>query len=492
MRRPARGDCRWSSGEGGNVGGTEADGGGPEGFGGGAGSVEGARRTRGGGSRRTLLGGGTDDAAPLRAGVLAEGGGSAGRDGGGGMAWRDDAGGRGGGAGLEGAGRGSGTAATTAPGRGTLRGASASCLDSSDIARAVMTKPPVLPLCTDRAGLSNGAHHLCFQGDCLVRVRRSPRSGPMSSGRRGAEDPPGRRPPRSDPCKNIRMAGFPTTSAAACSARRRALMQRLERPILIPAGAPVARNYPGNTYPFRASSHFLYLVGQSMPGAALLLAGGRATLFAEPPDRDDALWHGPRPELDEVRRDRAMDEARPLGELASAVAEHREVATLPPQDAQTAAWITKLLGRPVEAGAGAALTDEGDAVLADAIIALRLVHDDGAVAQLRAAGRVSSVAHVAGMRATRGAKTEAEVCAAIVAELRRAGMDDAYGPIVTVRGEVLHNHGHDGVLSPGDLLLCDVGGESPEGWASDITRTWPVTGRFSDTQRAIYDVVLEA
>jgi len=77
-------------------------------------------------------------------------------------------------------------------------------------------------------------------------------------------------------------------------------------------------------------------------------------------------------------------------------------------------------------------------------------------------------------------------------ELRRRGMCDAYSPIVTVHGEILHSHRHDGALSDGDLLLCDVGGESPEGWASDITRTWPVSGRFSPTQRALYNIVLDA
>lgn len=269
-------------------------------------------------------------------------------------------------------------------------------------------------------------------------------------------------------------------------------MDRLHGPALLAAGAPVARNYPANEYPFRAASHFLYLVGRSIPGAALLLVDGRATLFAAPPDRDDALWHGPRPTLAEVQRLGELDEVRPVAELASALRDLGAVATLPPQDSATASWLTSLLGRAVAAGAGAALVDEGDAALADAMISLRLFHDAAAVAQLRAAGRVSARAHTAGMRATRAAKTEAEVCAAMIAELRREGMDDAYGPIVTVRGEVLHNHGHEGALTPGDLLLCDVGGESPEGWASDITRTWPVSGRFSESQRAVYEIVLEA
>ncbi len=269
-------------------------------------------------------------------------------------------------------------------------------------------------------------------------------------------------------------------------------MEQTSAPALIAAGLPVSRNYPANQYPFRAASHFLYLVGRSMPGAALLLHDGRATLFAEPPDRDDALWQGPRPELREVAAAAGVDAARPLSELASVVAELRGAATLPPQDHATAAWLSGLLGRGIEAGSGASLVHAADMALADAMIQTRLCHDEAARAQLRAAAEVTVDAHIAGMRATRAARTEAEVCAAMTAVLRRAGMEDAYGPIVSVRGEVLHSHEHDGLLAPGDLLLCDVGGESPEGWASDVTRTWPVSGAFSPTQRAVYDLVLAA
>ncbi len=288
------------------------------------------------------------------------------------------------------------------------------------------------------------------------------------------------------------MAAFPSTPASAFATRRAALMSRFVGPAVFCAGLPVARNYPANVYPFRAASHFLYFAGRSIAGAALFVAGGRSTLFAEPPDRDDALWHGPRPELAALRDDLLVDDVRPIAELGTVLREHRDVATLPPQDHATAAWVSSLLGRTVAPGSGAALGHDADAALADAVIALRLTHDEAARAQLRAAGRASSAAHIAGMRATRGAATETEVCAAMIAELRRAGMDDAYGPIVSVRGEVLHNHAHDGPISPGDLILCDVGGESPEGWASDITRTWPVSGAFSATQRAIYEIVLDA
>ena len=74
----------------------------------------------------------------------------------------------------------------------------------------------------------------------------------------------------------------------------------------------------------------------------------------------------------------------------------------------------------------------------------------------------------------------------MVAVLFASGMNLSYEPIVTVHGEVLHNPAHDNVLGFGDLVLADVGAETPEGWAGDVTRVWPTGGRFSATQRAIY------
>ena len=286
---------------------------------------------------------------------------------------------------------------------------------------------------------------------------------------------------------------FPVSAPSSLAARRRALAALMQgTPALLCAGAPVSRNYPANVFPFRASSHFLYLVGRAMAGCYVLVAEGGTTLFAEPPDRDDALWHGPRPTLEQLGSQLGVEVVAPLAELRAHLQRLGDVATLPPPDHASARALSEVLGREIVVASGPSLTHAPDVALADAMIALRLRHDEAARAQLRAAAKASAAAHVAGMRATRGAKTEAEVCSVIVAELRRRGMDDAYGPIVTVHGEILHAHGHDGALEPGDLLLCDVGGESPEGWASDITRTWPVSGRFSATQRAIYDVVLEA
>lgn len=285
----------------------------------------------------------------------------------------------------------------------------------------------------------------------------------------------------------------PRSHASVFVARRRALQSKLSNPAIFAAGLPSARNYRANTFTYRAASHFLYLVGTPLPGAALLLTRERAVLFAEPEAEDDALWHGAKPSFADLHRGLVVDEVRAVGDLDAALAAVglEEIATLPPQDAWSAAWLSARLGRTVLPSGGDALVDgTPDATLADAMIALRLCHDVGAVAQMRAAAETSVRAHLAGMRATRPGETEHAVCGAMIGALRREGFEEAYGSIVTIEGEVLHHHGHENTLSAGDLLLADVGGESPEGWAADITRTWPVSGTFSPTQRAIYDVVL--
>jgi len=204
----------------------------------------------------------------------------------------------------------------------------------------------------------------------------------------------------------------------------------------------------------------------------------------EPPHPDDALWFGPKPTLDELSRELQVD-VRPLAEFAPP----DDVALLPPQDAETAFLLADLVGRDVEAGGGDSVVGR-DAALADAMIELRLRHDEAAVAQLRAAAAVTAAAHRAGQETTRPGRREAAVRAAMERAIVERGMTTAYGSIVTVHGEVLHANEHHHELRDGDLLLADVGAETPEGFAGDVTRVWPVSGRFSPTQRLVYEVVL--
>jgi Xaa-Pro aminopeptidase len=278
----------------------------------------------------------------------------------------------------------------------------------------------------------------------------------------------------------------PVTVPSAFAARRSRLLQRFSSPALFVSGLSRPRNFAGNRYPFRAESHFLYLVGRAIEGAALLLGQGRVTLFAPEADPEAELWAGRQASLEELSRELAI-EVRPIDELELS----EFTASLPAQDSESSIWQSELLGRDVIHGSGPEL--EGlDRDLGEAMIELRLEHDQAAITQLRFAAGVADRAHRDGMRATRPGMREFGVRAAMEAAIIASGCACSYNSIVTVHGEVLHNERHDGLLENNDLLLADVGAETPEGWASDVTRVWPARGQFSSTQRALYDAVLSS
>lgn len=268
--------------------------------------------------------------------------------------------------------------------------------------------------------------------------------------------------------------------------RRRRLAARFKAPVVLWSGGSSARNFPANVYPYRASSHFLYFAGLPLTQAAIRLDGERLELFMDDPTPADILWHGESPRRSEIAAQIGADAAYPLAHLKSLAA---DAATIPAQDAATRLLQSQLLNRmmtPANALQG------GDRELASALVELRLVQDEAAIAELRRAAAVTVAAHRAGMRATLGAKTEAEVRATMESVILSQNMTCAYSSIVTVHGEVLHSDRYHHPIQSGDLLLADVGAETESGWAADVTRTWAVSGKFSPTQRDIYEVVLAA
>jgi Xaa-Pro aminopeptidase len=282
--------------------------------------------------------------------------------------------------------------------------------------------------------------------------------------------------------------GLPTQPAESYLRRRRALGARLDGPALLFSGVARPLNYPANVYPFRPDSHFLYLTGAWVENAALLVDGERDVLFMAPFDPDELIWHGPSPSADEFRAATGVAEVRDIAELAQVV-KLEQTATLPAVDATTRFRQGRLLGRRWAEPGTAVELGERDAALADAMIGLRMIHDDAAIEMLRAAAAATIEAHRAGMAATAPGLRESDVRAAMEASLLARDMSSSYGSIVTVHGEILHSRGYDKPIAAGDLLLADVGA-SNHGWAGDVTRTWPVSGRFSPTQRVLYDLVL--
>lgn len=281
--------------------------------------------------------------------------------------------------------------------------------------------------------------------------------------------------------------------------RRRALAARLDRAgshgALLFAGGATARNYPANPWPLRVSSHFLWTVGASLADAVLWLRRDRSELFLPAPDPDDALWHGASPDFAAIASACGLDDVRPLPELHDAILAEgaHGIATVPVMDPHTRARQRAWLDRrwPDDHTPRIDTLDAIDLALVDALVSERLCHDEAGIAMIRRAVEGTRAAHLAGMAVTRAGLREADVRATMERELARRQLPCAYGSIVTVHGEILHAREDGNTLADGDLLLADVGGEC-QGWASDVTRTWPVSGRFSSTQRELYDVVLAA
>jgi Xaa-Pro aminopeptidase len=274
--------------------------------------------------------------------------------------------------------------------------------------------------------------------------------------------------------------------AASLRDRRQKLAQFIDFPVVLWAGTSSPRNFPANIYPFRASSHFLYFAGLPLENAVIRLEAGQLELFLDNPPAEAALWHGEMPSRDEIATAIGADRAFPKSYLRECV---QEAATILVQDAATQAEQHHILNRLVYFPTQ---TNGIDRELIQAIIQLRLTHDSTALAQLREAAKVTVAAHQTGMAATLSATQEANIRGAMEGVILGQNMRVSYNSIVTVHGEVLHNEQYHHPVQPGDLLLADVGAETPLGWAADVTRTWPVSGKFSPTQRDIYNVVLAA
>jgi Xaa-Pro aminopeptidase len=275
--------------------------------------------------------------------------------------------------------------------------------------------------------------------------------------------------------------------AAVHQLRRAALATRVPDPVLLLGNAPRSRNLPLVKLPFRQDSTLLYFTGCRVPSAAALLVDGRCTVFLPDPDPDDPLWHGPTPSFDEVRATLGVDEVAPRSTLWARVAAARPVHTLAVADEEVNREAAAQLGRPLRFA-----TDHGDPALVDAVIAMRRSKGPEELAELRSAAAGTARAFRATMAATTPGSTEHGLWTLFEAMLRLEALVPGYGTILSQSGEILHNEEHGQRLADGRLLLLDGGGERASGYGVDITRAWPVSGRFTPRQRSAYDAVLAA
>jgi Xaa-Pro aminopeptidase len=292
-------------------------------------------------------------------------------------------------------------------------------------------------------------------------------------------------------------------SAVNYRRRRRAFLDALsaDAVAIVPAAAEAVRSRDVH-HPFRQSSDLTYLSGFPEPDALAVFAPrrkeGEFVLVCRPRDEKRELWDGPRAGVEGARSDYGADQAHPLDELDAvlpALLEGRRrvyypLGLDPDLDRRLMGWIGQVRAK---ARAGVRAPTEIVA-LSTLLHEQRLIKDSGEVKTMRKAARISAAAHRQVMRLCKPGLWEYEVEAAFVhACAERGGRFQAYSPIVGggANACVLHYVGNGDRLRDRDLVLIDAGCEY-QGYASDITRTFPVNGRFTPAQRELYELVLEA
>ncbi|MCB0344207.1 MAG: aminopeptidase P family protein [Bdellovibrionales bacterium] len=274
----------------------------------------------------------------------------------------------------------------------------------------------------------------------------------------------------------------------ALRSRQRELLETLpDHVLVIAAGQARLKNITSSTYPFRASSTFLYFFGKLPPGSVGVFAGGESHLFIEEVGPDDVVWHGPRPSFEEYKALACVDHVKRKSELISFLGkfEPKQILALPTLDPVANAELRLILDRTAK-------RDGPDSTLLDVIVKMRLIQDEYTLTEIRSACTVTSTAFERGIRSVKPGVEENVIRAEMEYSARAAGFDLAFSPIVTVHGEVLHQLHSNNTARAGDILLVDFGAESNEGYASDVSRSWPVNGQFSPQQQEIYELVLHA
>src|ERR1700761_7831022 len=269
---------------------------------------------------------------------------------------------------------------------------------------------------------------------------------------------------------------------------------------ILPA-APVRHRNNDVEYAYRQDSDFHYVTGFGEPESVAVLIPGREQaeyiLFVRERDPKRETWDGRRAGPGGAIRDYGANDAFPIGdidEILPGLLENRTkvfytMGMYADFDQRVVGWVN---GLRTQARNGRHPPQEFvalDHVLHD----MRLFKSRGEVHLMRESAHIAAAAHVRAMKFCRPGRYEYEVMAELVHEFRRHNADTSYHPIVGggANSCVLHYRDNNQILEDGDLLLVDAGCEY-ECYASDITRTFPVGGRFTAEQRAVYEIVLEA
>ena len=284
--------------------------------------------------------------------------------------------------------------------------------------------------------------------------------------------------------------------------RRRQLMREMEPDTIavIPSANELLRNGDVH-YPFRQDSDFLYLTGFSEPEAVIVLVPqreqGEYIIFCREKDREQETWHGRRAGQEGAVAHYGADDSFPISDINDilpGLMENREkvfytMGRYPEFDKHMLEWVNRVKQNS-RAGVKA---PTGFVALEYLLNEMRLFKTAPEQKQMRKAAKIASTAHCRAMQACEPGKAEYQLEAELLYEFHRQGAEAAYPSIVGggENGCILHYTENTAELKEGDLVLIDAGAEY-QGYASDLTRTFPVNGEFSGAQREVYEIVLAA
>ena len=294
--------------------------------------------------------------------------------------------------------------------------------------------------------------------------------------------------------------------ASVYANRRRSLLERMSdsKGVAIFVGnVDAAMNYRGNDYKFRQDSNFFYFWGIDEPwfAAILDLESGNECLYGNDVDIDDIIWMGPQPSVASKGAAIGCATTAPLGEFFKAVTvaveAGRQVHFLPPARYYNQMTLAELTGipasqvrkvAPMAADGGKHASEE----LVKAVVGLRLIKEDCEILEMDYAADLGYLMHTEARRGCKPGVLEQEIVGRMEGVTYSKGWGPSFTTILSQNGETLHNHSHHQIITPGRLLVVDAGAESNAHYASDFTRTYPCSGKFTTKQREIYDIVEQA
>ncbi|MCC5939199.1 MAG: aminopeptidase P family protein [Lunatimonas sp.] len=275
-------------------------------------------------------------------------------------------------------------------------------------------------------------------------------------------------------------------------ARRQKLKQLMGTGVLLFLGnEESSMNFKDNWYPFRQDSTFLYFFGLDMSGLTGIIHvdEDQEVIFGDDISTEDSVWFGTHPALQELADSVGVDRTRPKRDVAEVLKDIplEHVHILPPYRPENLLKLSEWLG--ISTAAVSQQVSEG---FIQSVVALRSIKAESEIEEISRAVDLSVRMHKALMREARAGMYEYELLGLVLKEAASGGGSVSFPPIITTRGQILHNHDYSHQLREGGMLLGDFGAESAMHYAGDITRTIPVGSVFSSQQKEIYQMVLDA